>query len=1070
MQPIAQRRYDCINARLAELVKVKTEPVSEITFKECNYEKPYDFPKDTERFDGIWKAKKDSHIWFHFQINTPKASENQEVLLSVNTGLDGWDVSNPQFILYCNGEIKQGMDIHHTTACLEGGKKYDVWLYGYTGDVDKAIQLDVSIIVTDKRIHRLQRYISACGWMLACTEDKTKEFSELSKILENTVNMLDLRVPYSDEFFASVEKAYAYCKESVKTDEKRPTVWCVGSTHIDFAWLWTKAQTREKVLRSCSTAVELMEQNSQYKFHLSQPAEYKYVKEQSPVLYEKIKHYVENGQWNVEGGMYVEADCNLSGGESIVRQFIVGKKFFKEEFEKDNKVCWLPDVFGYSAAMPQIMKKCGIDLFITSKISWNEYNRMPHEIFKWKGIDGTELLTYFITTQEKKKGSDDYDYCTYVGHATPSEVEGTYYRLTDKDLSDSVLMPYGWGDGGGGTTQEMIDFVSIMTDGIGHSCKTKFSNISEFREELFKQTQGKKLPKWVGELYLEFHRGTYTSKKGDTVEIEYEERFGYGYNVSVKCGENDVAVDGNSFTMPSGNVSVTVTESAIKYAVTATNGVTFIEGVDDENKTSIEQTVKFSVTSERGYRVVGVKVNGNTVLAREGVYSIDVADYIIEGGTATSITVSVETEQIDYTLSTESSVTFKNGDQTVTSAHMGETIEVEYEVVFGYTYTVSVKCGEEDIVFADNKFVMPDGNVVVTLTKTANKYAVQAQDDFLTFTEGVVEAQTTVESVVKFTIKTTSTRGVENVKVNGTVIQAEQGVYAFNAADYLNENSQTISITYDFFNAIQAFSFKGLNATYSEVEVTVEGSDGEYAMLELRNASNRMTDRLYSKISNNTATFDLSGIENITEKFALAISASGNVASKITVRNNAEINRVNVQDMLKRTEGTIVENGLTLYSGPASVYTDGKMQSLRTRTFDLNMTYDGPDYKYFTVETSILQYCGSGGSNAIFYKIGDVNQHYVVANSVNYGDTTITDANKVVDLWTCREKILSKDTSLTVLAYVFCAGDHPQCATHGEAYSCIGNIIFYGDADLYLGSIRNDNENGLVYRNDSRYG
>lgn len=511
MQPIAQRRYDCINARLAELVKVKTEPVSEITFKECNYEKPYDFPKDTERFDGIWKAKKDSHIWFHFQINTPKASENQEVLLSVNTGLDGWDVSNPQFILYCNGEIKQGMDIHHTTACLEGGKKYDVWLYGYTGDVDKAIQLDVSIIVTDKRIHRLQRYISACGWMLACTEDKTKEFSELSKILENTVNMLDLRVPYSDEFFASVEKAYAYCKESVKTDEKRPTVWCVGSTHIDFAWLWTKAQTREKVLRSCSTAVELMEQNSQYKFHLSQPAEYKYVKEQSPVLYEKIKHYVENGQWNVEGGMYVEADCNLSGGESIVRQFIVGKKFFKEEFEKDNKVCWLPDVFGYSAAMPQIMKKCGIDLFITSKISWNEYNRMPHEIFKWKGIDGTELLTYFITTQEKKKGSDDYDYCTYVGHATPSEVEGTYYRLTDKDLSDSVLMPYGWGDGGGGTTQEMIDFVSIMTDGIGHSCKTKFSNISEFREELFKQTQGKKLPKWVGELYLEFHRGTYTS-------------------------------------------------------------------------------------------------------------------------------------------------------------------------------------------------------------------------------------------------------------------------------------------------------------------------------------------------------------------------------------------------------------------------------------------------------------------------------------------------------------------------------------------------------------------------------
>ena len=511
MQDRDLRRFDCINARLLELVKVKTEKIENIRFIRCDYEKPYAFPEKTEPFHGVWGGEKDSHYWFGFSIDTPLVRANERVNLVVNTGLDGWDVDNPQFILYVNGEIKHGLDIHHKEVELESNTHYEIWLYGYTATIGHALTLTAEISVLDERIYRLQRYISACGWLLSCTENQTKERSELVSALENTVNLLDLRVPYSEEFFTSVDRAYAYISEAVKTDEKRPTVWCVGSTHIDFAWLWTKSQTKEKVLRSVSTAINLMERNPQYKFHLSQPAEYKYVKEQSPALYAKIKEFVKKGQWDAEGGMWVEADCNLSSGESLVRQILVGKKFFKEEFGVDSKVLWLPDVFGYSAALPQILKKCGIDLFVTSKISWNEFNRMPHEIFDWKGIDGTEIFTYFITTQEKRKGGLDYDYCTYVGHGTPSEVQGTYYRLSDKHLSDSVLMPYGWGDGGGGSTQEMIDWLSTMQEGMFHSCRTRFSTVSEFREEIKRQTEGKQRPKWVGELYLEFHRGTYTS-------------------------------------------------------------------------------------------------------------------------------------------------------------------------------------------------------------------------------------------------------------------------------------------------------------------------------------------------------------------------------------------------------------------------------------------------------------------------------------------------------------------------------------------------------------------------------
>ena len=244
---------------------------------------------------------------------------------------------------------------------------------------------------------------------------------KLQLALEKAINLLDLRVPYSKEFYDSVDACNAFLKEEVYTnlagsDEVIAT--CIGHTHIDVAWWWTVSQSREKVVRSFSTVLKLMEEYPDYKFMSSQPQLYQFVKERYPELFEKIKARVAEGRWEPEGGMWVEADCNVTSGESLVRQFLHGKQFFRNEFGKENKILWLPDVFGYSAALPQIMKKSGIEYFMTTKIAWNQFNKLPVDTFWWKGIDGSEIFTHLITTQDEHQPEDSF-YTTYNGQLDP---------------------------------------------------------------------------------------------------------------------------------------------------------------------------------------------------------------------------------------------------------------------------------------------------------------------------------------------------------------------------------------------------------------------------------------------------------------------------------------------------------------------------------------------------------------------------------------------------------------------------------------------------------------------------
>ncbi|TCL63806.1 alpha-mannosidase [Hydrogenispora ethanolica] len=286
---------------------------------------------------------------------------------------------------------------------------------------------------------------------------------------------------------------------------------CIGHTHIDIAWLWTIEQTREKVARSFSTVLRLMEEYPEYNFMSSQPQLYQYLKEDYPELYAQVKERIREGRWEADGAMWLEADCNLTSGESLVRQILFGTRFFEREFGVKNKVLWLPDVFGYSAALPQILKKSGIDYFVTTKISWNQFNKLPYDTFMWRGLDGTEILSYFICTIYPGETHHPFG-ASYNGLITPRIVNGTWERYQQKEINNDIMIAYGYGDGGGGPTAEMLENARRLSKGLPGCPRVKLGKVGDYLEKLSRTVSGENgLPKWVGELYLEFHRGTYTS-------------------------------------------------------------------------------------------------------------------------------------------------------------------------------------------------------------------------------------------------------------------------------------------------------------------------------------------------------------------------------------------------------------------------------------------------------------------------------------------------------------------------------------------------------------------------------
>ncbi|MCQ2448591.1 MAG: glycosyl hydrolase-related protein [Clostridia bacterium] len=506
---------------LARCAVIKTQPLH-VLYKASSGENV--LPDDTSDFAVFEKPytlfETEKYYWFSAEFDIAQTDENTKAYLSVETFIYGVACTiRPQGLLYLNGEVVQGIDINHTEVYLKPGH-YKMLLHFYTHTFERALPVYFSVKYKDERTQSLFYDFRVPFECMRSLPKNDNNYSTMSAVLEKAINLVDFRNPHSDAFYASVEAAKDYLHRHFYNGVcgSNETVNCIGHTHIDVAWMWTLEQTRQKVERSFSTVLKLMEEYPEYKFMSSQPQLYLYLKERNPDLYEKIKQKVKEGRWEIEGSSWLEADCNLTGGESLVRQVLYGKKFFKDEFGVDCKIFWEPDAFGFNGALPQIMKKSGIEKFVTAKIGLNDTNRMPYDTFIWKGIDGSEIFTHMISTCDcnPRMGIYDNGETTYVANLTPSHVLGTWNRYQPKEFNHTTMMTYGWGDGGGGPTSDMLERQRRFAYGIPGFPKTKISTVGETLAEIehnFTESAAefKRLPTWNGEIYFEYHRGTYTS-------------------------------------------------------------------------------------------------------------------------------------------------------------------------------------------------------------------------------------------------------------------------------------------------------------------------------------------------------------------------------------------------------------------------------------------------------------------------------------------------------------------------------------------------------------------------------
>ncbi len=318
-----------------------------------------------------------------------------------------------------------------------------------------------------------------------------------AEILQALSRMVDLVDP--DDVAGTAADGRAALAEALAQPVQASAhrIVAVGHAHIDSAWLWPVRETIRKCARTFANAVALADADPTFKFACSSAQQYAWVKEQYPNLFAKITEKVAAGQFLPVGGMWVESDTNMPGGEAMARQFVAGKRFFAENFGVETEEVWLPDSFGYSAALPQIVLASGSKYFLTQKISWNQTNTMPHHTFAWEGIDGSRVFTHFPPVN------------TYNSDLSGTDLARAERNYAEHGKGTVSLVPFGWGDGGGGPTREMLA-AAHRTESLDGSPTVRIDSPAAFFAEAAAEYPD--LPVWSGELYLELHRATYTTQ------------------------------------------------------------------------------------------------------------------------------------------------------------------------------------------------------------------------------------------------------------------------------------------------------------------------------------------------------------------------------------------------------------------------------------------------------------------------------------------------------------------------------------------------------------------------------
>jgi len=484
-----------------ELDTVYTADRERIPFGDIE-KRPFKALKKGEKWGELWDSG-----WFRFSGKVPSSWKGKQVVALIDIGSEG--------CVFRDGSPYCGITYKRTDEFFErkrrvmlfteaaGGETVDLLVEGAANGLFGMappwstpwpyFQLNqAELAVFDSRVWQLAMDMEFLLQLYKTMNPDSPRAKKILRGLNETANL----TPLADHIEDGLRITGGLIKTPVSPST--PTAWSVGHAHLDLAWLWRYKETRRKGGRTFSTALRLMEEYPEYIFGASQPQLFQWIKEDYPRLYEDVKKAVARGRMECQGGMWVEPDMNVTGGESLVRQCLYGKKFFRDEFGVDVNNLWLPDVFGYSAALPQILKKSGIDYFITQKISWNETNEFPHHTFLWKGIDGTAVEAHFLPAND------------YNSNNEPQKMNDATLRFAQSDIHDGYLNLFGVGDGGGGPSRRHIEWARR-----GNNCegmtRIKPAKASDFLEYLDEKGTAD-LPVWSGELYLELHRGTLTTQ------------------------------------------------------------------------------------------------------------------------------------------------------------------------------------------------------------------------------------------------------------------------------------------------------------------------------------------------------------------------------------------------------------------------------------------------------------------------------------------------------------------------------------------------------------------------------
>lgn len=455
--------------------------------------------------------------WFHLTGTVPAADAAgpHEVMVDL-----GWSPHSPGFqaeglAYWPDGSVVKGLNPMNGWIPVEPGSDVDLYVEAAanplvlqphpflpTGLGDKTTAGDqplyrlarAEICVRDTHLWELAADLDVLDGLMRELPADDGWRAELQLGLERALDRLDLADVAGTAGAARKELATLLARGGSDTTHR---ISAVGHAHIDSAWLWPVRETVRKVARTVANVTHLLDEHPELSYAMSSAQQYEWLEEHRPEVFERLKQHVATGRFVPTGGMWVESDTNMVGGEAMVRQFLLGQRYFREKFGITCREVWLPDSFGYSAALPQIVRQAGCTHFLTQKISWNQQNVFPHHSFRWEGIDGTRIFTHFPPVD------------TYTAELTGRELAHAASNFRDKGATNRSLVPFGYGDGGGGPTREMLQRAKRTADLAG-SPRVTIETPSEFFAAA--EADYPDAPVWVGELYLEMHRGTYTSQ------------------------------------------------------------------------------------------------------------------------------------------------------------------------------------------------------------------------------------------------------------------------------------------------------------------------------------------------------------------------------------------------------------------------------------------------------------------------------------------------------------------------------------------------------------------------------